>query len=334
MKHSQRTLCVNEAFTKFRESHVAATSVSDVTMWQLPLYLLFENLAPHPSALSRHISTGKSHLAAEMRECKISAKVDILAPDKAAHPVQTRPHHIQSFVSVSSAVPRRIFAMPRDDAVHWCSMPVCSKDTHQDSQANVQCGDSSVWNSLSNNICNVNSLSAFCNKLKTLFTVAYMTWVIPNTAPFYLGWHWQYGSLQIGFYARQHIYYSAYMPCQLRLSVHPSVTWVLCVKTAEILSLSDRPIILVFRHQGSLRKSDSFSLNGAPNTRGSNFRPICGYVSETIIDRGIVTMEDNSRSQYSLKTNISQTVHPILSMFGSRLGFSGLADQMALFPDR
>jgi len=43
------------------------------------------------------------------------------------------------------------------------------------------------------------------------------------------------------------------------LSVRLSVTCVICVKTAEriikILSPSDRPIILVFRHQGSLRKS-------------------------------------------------------------------------------
>jgi len=46
-------------------------------------------------------------------------------------------------------------------------------------------------------------------------------------------------------------------------SVCPSVTPVYCIKTAEriieILSLSDRPIILVFRHQGSLRKSDGFT---------------------------------------------------------------------------
>jgi len=33
-----------------------------------------------------------------------------------------------------------------------------------------------------------------------------------------------------------------------------------------------------------------------------------------------------SRSHYSLKANISQTVHPIHSMFGSRLGFSGSAE--------
>jgi len=79
-------------------------------------------------------------------------------------------------------------------------------------------------------------------------------------------------------------------------SVCLSVARVICVKTAEriikILSPSDRPIILVFCHQGSFRKSGGFTPTGAPNTRGSNFRPICGYISETVIDRGIVTMED------------------------------------------
>jgi len=53
---------------------------------------------------------------------------------------------------------------------------------------------------------------------------------------------------------------------QFRLSVRPSVTRVLCIKTAEciieILSLSDRPVILVFRHEGSLRKSDGFNTRG------------------------------------------------------------------------
>ena len=41
-----------------------------------------------------------------------------------------------------------------------------------------------------------------------------------------------------------------------------------------------------------------------------------------------------TRSQYSLKANISQTVHPIHSKFGSRQGFSGSADRMALFAVR
>jgi len=57
-------------------------------------------------------------------------------------------------------------------------------------------------------------------------------------------------------------------------SVRPSVARVLCIKKAEriieILSRSDKPIVLVFHHQGSLRKSDGFTPGpmGAPNTRG------------------------------------------------------------------
>jgi len=45
-----------------------------------------------------------------------------------------------------------------------------------------------------------------------------------------------------------------------------------CIKTAEhmieILSLSDRPIILVFHHQGSLLKSDGFTPNGGAKYKG------------------------------------------------------------------
>jgi len=66
---------------------------------------------------------------------------------------------------------------------------------------------------------------------------------------------------------------------------------VLCDKTAEriieILSLSDGPIILVFRHQGSLRKSDGF----ARQIKGVAIFDHAA-ISETVIDRGIVTMED------------------------------------------
>jgi len=98
-------------------------------------------------------------------------------------------------------------------------------------------------------------------------------------------------------FTRDSIYAMARMPRQFRLSVSLSVTRVLCVKTAEriidILSLSDRPIILVFRHQGSLLKSDGFTPNGGAKYKGgSNFQPICGYISKTVRDRGIVTMED------------------------------------------
>ena len=60
------------------------------------------------------------------------------------------------------------------------------------------------------------------------------------------------------FYVRQHICYSAYMVRQfrpsVRLSVRMSVTHVDFIKTAqyiiEILSLSDRPMILVFITKG------------------------------------------------------------------------------------
>jgi len=59
---------------------------------------------------------------------------------------------------------------------------------------------------------------------------------------------------------------------QFRLSVRPSVTRVYCIKTAEriieILSLSDRPIILVFCTQGSLRKSEGVSPNGGAKYKG------------------------------------------------------------------
>jgi len=69
-------------------------------------------------------------------------------------------------------------------------------------------------------------------------------------------------------FLRATICYSAYKPRQFR----PSVTRVLCVKTAEhiieILSLSDRPIILVFGHQGPLRKSDGFNPIGGAEYKG------------------------------------------------------------------
>ena len=55
-------------------------------------------------------------------------------------------------------------------------------------------------------------------------------------------------------------------------SVCPSVTRVYCIKTAEriieIHSPSDRPIILVFRHQGSLCKSEGVTPNGGAKNKG------------------------------------------------------------------
>ena len=80
---------------------------------------------------------------------------------------------------------------------------------------------------------------------------------------------------------------------------HSPFFTLICVKMAEriieIFLPYEGPIIVVFRHhhQGSLRKSGGFTPNGGAKYKGcSNFRPICGYISETVIDRGIVTMED------------------------------------------
>jgi len=59
----------------------------------------------------------------------------------------------------------------------------------------------------------------------------------------------------------------------VRPSVRLSVTRVLFIKTAEhiieILSSSDRPIILVFRHQELLRKSDGYTPNGGAEYKGA-----------------------------------------------------------------
>jgi len=96
------------------------------------------------------------------------------------------------------------------------------------------------------------------------------------------------------------------MPRQFR----PSVTRVICIKTAEriieIISRSDRPIILVFRYQGSLRKSDGFTPSGGAEYRGgSDFRPTCVYISETVIDRGIFTVEDEYKVAFALSNNVT-----------------------------
>ena len=71
------------------------------------------------------------------------------------------------------------------------------------------------------------------------------------------------------------------------ISVRPSHTRVICIKTTEhiieILSPPDRRVILVFRRQGLLRKSDGFTPKGEAEYKGGcDFRPICGYISEKV----------------------------------------------------
>ena len=124
-----------------------------------------------------------------------------------------------------------------------------------------------------------------------------------------------------------------YMLQQFRPPMCLSVTCVHYIKTAEhIIKIleSDGPIILVFHYQGLQRKSDGFTPNGGTEYNGaSDFWPICSYISEIVIVRGIFAIEHEykficalsnsaifddpewpqtpvSRSQYSLKANISQ----------------------------
>jgi len=72
----------------------------------------------------------------------------------------------------------------------------------------------------------------------------------------------------------------------------------------EILSLSDRPIILVFVTKGRYGNLMASPPMGVQNTRGgSDFRPMCGYISERVLDRGIVTMEDEYKAVCALSSS-------------------------------
>jgi len=75
---------------------------------------------------------------------------------------------------------------------------------------------------------------------------------------------------------------------------------VYCIKTAEriieILSPSDRRIILVFVTKGRYVNLTASPPNGGSKYKGVAVFDQCGYISETVIDRGIVTVEDNIKS--------------------------------------
>ena len=64
------------------------------------------------------------------------------------------------------------------------------------------------------------------------------------------------------------------------------------------------------------------------------YKVVCALSNGATFDDLELPRTPVSRSQCSLKANISQTVHPIHSMFGPRLGFSGSADRMPLFAVR
>jgi len=69
------------------------------------------------------------------------------------------------------------------------------------------------------------------------------------------------------------------------LFVRPSVRHTRFVSKRQNISLKffhNLIGLVVFHHQGSLHKSDGFTPNGGAKYKGSSdFRPICGYVSES-----------------------------------------------------
>jgi len=87
-------------------------------------------------------------------------------------------------------------------------------------------------------------------------------------------------------------HYSVARCLSIRLSVRLSVTRRYSVKMAKhilIFSPLGSHTILVFRHQTLWQYSDL--PNGGVECRESDFRPISRFISETIQDRAIVTME-------------------------------------------
>jgi len=105
--------------------------------------------------------------------------------------------------------------------------------------------------------------------------------------------------LLVFYYMRHHICYSAYMPLSVCLSV--------CLSHACFMSKRLNASSKFFHCL--IGPSSSFSSPrvvaqiwwlhphwGRQIQGGSNFRPICGYISETVLDRGRVTMEDEYKS--------------------------------------
>jgi len=101
----------------------------------------------------------------------------------------------------------------------------------------------------------------------------------------------------IVFYSRHHAITRICYGNSVCLSVRLSVTRVHCIKVAEhiiqILSLADRPIILVFRQEGWLRKSEDVTPNGGAQHMGRvTIFDQYAAISEELLDKGIFTIED------------------------------------------
>ena len=109
----------------------------------------------------------------------------------------------------------------------------------------------------------------------------------------------------------------------VRPSVHPSVTRQYSVETItyvlKICSPSGSPTVLVFPYQTGWQYSDGNPPNGGVECKGiwenHDFRPISRFISGTMQDRAIVTMEgeygtgpkvSNGTSLYDLERPLTQ----------------------------
>ena len=113
------------------------------------------------------------------------------------------------------------------------------------------------------------------------------------------------------------------------LSVRPSVTRVYCIKTAEriigIISLSTmaRPSCQFFDTKGCCVNLLASPLTGAPNTRGSDFPQIRGYITETVIDRDKYLLQKTNIKSYVRASYVLCRMVPLSVTFSDPAQFQG-----------
>ena len=135
--------------------------------------------------------------------------------------------------------------------------------------------------------------------------------------------------LTSAFYVRPHI------RCRAYAMAIPSVRLSVCQSHAYIVLKCPNigPIIEKFFHQLQVHvtKGGFVNLTWALNTMGSDFRRIWGYDSETVIDRGIFTIEGRYLRKFKWRYlhNGSSDSDPLRHV-SFQLVFSGYANRMTL----
>ena len=119
------------------------------------------------------------------------------------------------------------------------------------------------------------------------------------------GYH---SSVSVFFTARRYVL-SAFMLRQFRLSVRLSYACAWIVSKRLNVSLKCfhcliGPSFWFFVTKGCCVNLTALPLTGDKRTRrSSDFRPICGYMREKVIDRGIFIMEDEYKFVYALSNS-------------------------------